>query len=81
LPAAVIRRCEAGEPGLTAAQLCILADTLDAPLTHFHRPAFAHPGLPAGMDASDLLALFDRLSLGARQEVVALAERLAARPN
>lgn len=78
LPTEQILRYEAGASSLTATQLCAVADLLEVPLTFFHRPGFTHPGLSAGMDSADLLDLFDRLSLHARQQIVVLAMQLAA---
>ena len=76
LSSARLIECEAGAAPLTVLELCRLADQLEAPLTYFHLPGFAHVGLPAGMDSGDLLLLFGRLSLSARDEVLALARRL-----
>jgi len=64
-----IPRYESGGRGLSAAQLCQLADLLEVPLTFFHEASNSRGG-------DDLLRQFARLSPSARQQVVDLAVEL-----
>ena len=75
-----IPRFESGSRGLSAAQLCRLADLLEVPLSFFHEPPVAsQPASSRGGD--DLLQLLVRLSPSARQQVVDFAMELAMRGN
>lgn len=76
LAVAEVLQYECGAKGLTAAQLCHLADLLEAPLTYFHRPTFTHLGLSTSLTSGDLLEVFGRLSPAGRQKVAALALEL-----
>lgn len=79
LTVAQVLKFEAGSTGLSAAQLCQLADLLEVPMTYFHGPRFTAAALADSSTNGQLLEVFSHLSAEGRQEVLSLAVALARR--